>query len=259
MQFLKSNPVETIHPQSCIITQLKLESNQMSLILNLLFPKKCVGCRRIGGYFCSSCIRNIKQADLVCPKCEKLSVGGQTHPVCRRKFGLDGLWSLGIYNNPLKEAIKQIKYRGVRELSESLVDVLVEYWANFQPFVLDRIKKDRGVGWIVVPIPLHWFRENSRGFNQSSLIGESFAKKLGLKYMEALKRARFTKSQVKLKGKERHLNIKDAFTLNTQYLIRNTNILLIDDVWTTGSTMRECGYVLKKAGAKQVWGITLAR
>lgn len=231
----------------------------MAFFLDLLFPKKCVDCKRIGGYFCSSCTRNIKQADLVCPKCEKLSVGGQTHPVCRRKYGLDGLWSLGVYEGALKEAIKQIKYKGIKDLSESLVDIMIEYWAHFQPFVLDQIKKDNGQGWSVVPVPLHWFRENSRGFNQSSLVGESFAKKLGLNYMEALKRVRFTKSQAQLKGIERHFNIKGAFYLNTKYLIHNTNILLIDDVWTTGSTMKECTYILKKAGAKQVWGITLAR
>ncbi|OGE17049.1 hypothetical protein A2769_03150 [Candidatus Daviesbacteria bacterium RIFCSPHIGHO2_01_FULL_37_27] len=231
----------------------------MNFILDLLFPKKCVGCGNFDSYFCTDCVSNIMQTDLVCPKCEKPAVGGQTHPICRRHFGLNGLWSLGIYEDPLKKAIQKLKYKRVKELSEVLVDVLIEYWAKYQPFVFDQIKKDKGEGWVVVPVPLHWWRQNQRGFNQSGEIGKLLAKKLGLEYSEALKRIRPTNSQVKLKGIERRENIRNAFSLNTKYLIHNTNVLLIDDVWTTGSTLRECCYVLKRNGAKKVWALTLAR
>ena len=232
----------------------------MNLILDLLFPKRCVGCKKLDTYFCKDCITNILQTDLVCPKCEKLAVGGQTHPVCKRKYGLDGLWSLGIYQGSLREAIKQLKYGKVKELAEILVDVTVEYWAKYQPFILDQITKDEGVGWAIIPVPLHWWRENDRGFNQSSLIGQTLSKKLGLAYFDALKRVRYTKPQVKLKGFSRHQNIRNAFSLSPNILIsQSPNILLLDDVWTTGSTLRECCYVLKRNGAKKVWAITLAR
>lgn len=231
----------------------------MNLILDLLFPKRCVGCKKDGSYFCQDCISNITQTDLVCPKCEKLAVGGQTHPICVRKFGLDGLWSLGIYQNPLREAIKQVKYGKVREIAPVLVDILIEYWAKYQPFLLDKIKKDRGVGWVVIPVPLHFFKENDRGFNQSNLIGQNLSKSLGLDYLDALKRTRYTKSQVGLKGGDRHQNIRNAFALTENCKLKTVNCLLIDDVWTTGSTLRECCYILKRAGAKLVWAITLAR
>lgn len=231
----------------------------MLFLLDILFPKKCVGCKRNGGYFCQDCIRNILQTDLLCPKCEKLAIGGQVHPICKRKFGLDGLWSLGVYKGSLKEAIKTLKYRGVKELAEILSDILIEYWVKYQPFLLDQIKKERGKGWILVPVPLHWYRENNRGFNQSSLLGQSLSKKIGLDYLEALKRERYTQPQVGLKGKQRQQNIRKAFILNDSYKLQNTNVLLIDDVWTTGSTLRECCYILKRAGAKKVWAITLAR
>lgn len=224
-----------------------------------MFPKKCVGCGKFDTYFCKACISNILQTDLVCPRCEKLAVGGQTHPICKKRFGLDGLWSLGIYQDPLRSAIQTLKYKKVRELAEILMDILIEYWAKYQPFVLDQIKKDRGVDWTVIPIPLFWWRGNSRGFNQSSLIGQILSKNLGLDYCDALKRIRYTKQQVGLKGPQRKKNIFNAFSLNTKYLIHNTNVLLIDDVWTTGSTLRECCYVLKRNGAKEVWAITLAR
>ena len=232
----------------------------MNLILDLFFPKKCVGCKKFDTYFCFDCISNIKQSDLVCPKCERPAVGGQIHPVCRRRFGLEGLWSLGIYQDPLREAIKQLKYRQVRALADILSDIVIEYWARYQPFVLEAIKKDRGVGWVLIPVPLHWYRENNRGFNQASIIGKFISRKLGLDYCECLKRVRYTKSQAKLKGPDRHQNIKDAFEINPNYQLNSTPyVLLIDDVWTTGSTIKECCYILKRSGAKKVWAITLAR
>ena len=231
----------------------------MNLILDILFPKKCVGCRKTGSYFCNFCISNILQADLVCPRCERLAVGGQTHPVCKRKFGLDGLWSLGVYQDSLKIAIQKLKYKRVEELAVVLADITLEYWARYQPFLLDQIKKNNGEGWIITGVPLYWWRENSRGFNQSSLFGTLLAEKLGLKYCEALKRVKYTRSQVKLKGKQRHQNIKNAFQINSNYELKTMNyVLLIDDVWTTGSTLKECCYILKRAGAKKVWALTLA-
>lgn len=231
----------------------------MSLILDFLFPKKCVGCGKLDTYFCKNCVSDIKQGELICPRCEKPAIGGQTHPVCRRRFGLDGLWSLGIYQDPLRLAIQKLKYRWTSQLAEVLIDITLEYWAKYQPFILDDIKKTKGQDWVVVPVPLFWWRENTRGYNQSALLGQLLSKKLGLAYCEGIKRIHYTKPQTKLKGKERKENIKRAFSINTKYKIQNTNILLIDDVWTTGATMRECCYVLKRAGAKKVWAITLAR
>lgn len=231
----------------------------MNFILDILFPKKCVGCKKEGAYFCGDCITDIKQTDLVCPKCERLAIGGQTHPVCRRKFGLDGLWSLGIYQEPLRLAIQTLKYKRIKDLANILADITLEYWAKYQPFVLDLIKKDRGENWVIIPVPLHWWKENDRMFNQSSLFGQALSDSLGLTYLEALKRTRYTKSQVRLKGKQRQQNIRGAFDLSTDYPLQTTNCLLIDDVWTTGSTLRECCWVLKRNGAKKVWALTLAR
>lgn len=254
--------VSDLHTQEI----LRYTQTDMSVILDLLFPKKCVGCKKTGTYFCTECISNITQTDLVCPKCEKAAVGGQTHPICKRRYGLDGLWSLGIYQNPLRLAIQKLKYKGIEELSETMVNILIEYFVRYQPFLLDEIKKSKGGGWAVVPVPLYWWRENKRGFNQSGLVGKLLAEKLGLQYMEAIKKVKHTKSQVKLKGYDRQRNIRNAFSINPNYLpagrqgqLHATNYILIDDVWTTGSTLRECCYVLKRSGAKKVWALTLAR
>ncbi len=219
-----------------------------------------MGCKTEGSYFCEDCVSNILQTDLFCPCCDNKSIGGLTHPHCETNLGLDGLWSLGIYKNPLKEAIKQLKYGRVKGLAETLTDITVEYWTKYQPFILEQIKKDKKKDWVVIPVPLYWWRENSRGFNQSSLVGQLLSKKLGLDYCDGLKRIRHTKSQVTLKGFGRFQNIRSAFEVSPNCnLSPVTCVLLIDDVWTTGSTLRECCNVLKKAGAKKVWALTLAR
>lgn len=245
----------------------------MNLILDVLFPKKCVGCGKFDSYFCADCVSNIIQGELVCPNCDILSVFGETHPFCKRVFGLDGLWSLGLYQGPLRRAIQRLKYKPyfVRDFAAVLVDIMLEYWAKYQPFILDQIKKDKGEGWVVVPVPLFWWRRNERGFNQSAEIGKLLSKSLSLDYCEALKRTRLTKSQTKVKGKYRKTNVRGAFGITKPYTLNPTSrasgrkallipyVLLIDDVWTTGSTLKECCYVLKRAGAQKVWALTLAR
>lgn len=228
------------------------------VLLNFLFPKRCVGCNNTGSYFCQNCILEIKQTDLVCPFCERLSLGGLVHPICQRRYGLDGLWSLGIYQGSLRKAIQKLKYRYLTEVADVLINITLEYWASNSPILLDKIKKNRGENWLIVPVPLYWKRQNWRGFNQSSLLAKALAKKTGLKYLEALKRVKNTKPQVGLEAYLRKQNIKGAFSPSITYTL-DANILLIDDVWTTGSTLRECCYILKRAGAKQVWALTLAR
>lgn len=228
-------------------------------LLDFLFPKRCVGCQKTGNYFCVSCIQNIKQSDLVCPFCERLSLGGLVHPICKRKYGLDGLWFLGVYEDPLRKAIQKLKYKFITELADVLVDLNLEYWARYSPFLLDEIKKNRGEGWIVTSVPLHKKRQNWRGFNQAELLARIFAKKLGLKYESCLERTKNTKQQAKLASHLRKQNIKNAFTLSKPLPLNAKNYILVDDVWTTGSTLKECCFVLKKNGAKKVWGLTLAR
>lgn len=213
----------------------------------------------MGEYLCLSCSQSLVQVELVCPICERAAIGGATHPLCQRGYGLDGLWSLGAYQGALKAAIAKLKYRFVSSLAVELVNLLTQYWAFYNPQFLDDIKKNQGSHWLIVPVPLHWRRQNYRGFNQAALLGKILSNRVGLDYCEVLERVRNTQTQVGKTAKNRRKNIFNAFALNTKYRIRDTKILLIDDVWTTGSTLKECCYVLKRSGAKKVWAITLAR
>lgn len=227
-------------------------------LFDFLFPKKCLSCGLYGAYFCRECIGEIRQADLVCPFCERPNLGGEVHPVCERKYGLDGLWSLGVYGGSLRRAIQKLKYKWISSVAEELTGITVEYWAKYPPVLLDKIKKTAGRNWIVTSVPLYPARQRWRGFNQSELLAKQFADKLGLHYGTLLKRIRNTTPQMKLSAPERRKNIKNAFEVAKPFS-SNSNILLIDDVWTTGSTLKECCYELKKGGAKTVWALTIAR
>jgi competence protein ComFC len=112
---------------------------------------------------------------------------------------------------------------------------------------------------ILVPIPLHPKRLRKRGYNHSKLLAEDLAKKLNLKLAEFLRRTKETKSQFGLKLKERKGNLRDAFAFNPTFKLFNTDVFLVDDILTTGSTLLEAAKVCKRNGARNVWGLTLAR
>ncbi|MBI2036255.1 ComF family protein [Candidatus Microgenomates bacterium] len=227
----------------------------LSFFLDFLFPKRCVNCGKLGVYLCLQCQFIIKPVILpICPMCERQAVDGVTHPGCQTRYSLDGLISFFRYDGAVKAAIKRLKYKPyLSELAKILLPPALNGREN---------KESRGfAGFVVVPVPLHPRRQRERGFNQADLIGKAVAEKLGLQFVDgALKRIRNTKPQVELKGKERRENILNAFIISPNILISQyPNILLVDDVWTTGSTLRTCGNLLKRAGAKKVWTMTLAR
>lgn len=223
-----------------------------SFFLDFIFPQKCVHCGKLGQYVCKSCQEAMRPVeDMICPMCERRAIDGVTHPGCKTRYSLDGLISFYRYDGPVRSAVKRLKYKPY--LSD-LVTVLVNW--DFNNEAMKQFSND----FIIVPVPLHPQRERERGFNQAALIGKAIAKQLSLPFQDyVLKRTRYTKPQVVLKGDERRKNLADAFTHNTKYKILDTNVLLIDDVWTTGSTMRACANVLKRAGAKKVWAMTVAR
>ncbi len=116
---------------------------------------------------------------------------------------------------------------------------------------------------LVVPVPLYRHRFNWRGFNQAEEIARCVSERLGVDYANVLLRTRNTKQQARLKDrKERFENIRGAFVVKKMLrdgFVRDKRVLLVDDVWTSGATMRECGRVLRKAGAGRVGYFVLAR
>jgi len=219
------------------------------MLLDFFFPRRCLGCGQWGHYFCQECVKKIKLIERpICPVCGQAAIGGKTHPRCQTKYSLDGLTSIFVYESLIKEAIGQLKYKFITDLAEELVNLVPE-------------SKLYSEAKILLPLPLHPRRQRWRGFNQAELLGEILAKKFNWPLRrEVLERYRYTQPQVKLKAKERKKNIRGAFRIKPKVKIdKQLKVWLFDDVWTTGSTLREAGQVLKRAGTEEVWGLTLAR
>lgn len=159
------------------------------------------------------------------------------------------------YTGGLQRALKRVKYSSSWDVVSQLVDVLIG--AAPEELSLD-------ASWEVSAVPLYVSKERSRGFNQAEAMGVSLARVLGLQYASLLSRKRATRAQYGLGKKEREENVRGAFAISNKLLatgheLAGRNILLVDDVWTTGATMKECAKVLKRNGVREAWGIALAR
>jgi competence protein ComFC len=224
--------------------------------LDILFPKYCVNCRRIGDYICPNCFSFISfDFSMICLICNRPSIDGLTHPGCKTEYSIDGAFCAIAYKGIVKKLIYNFKYKPyLTDLKKTLVELFYE--SIIQQEIFQKIYNLKPV---LVPIPLFAKRLRKRGYNHSELLAEGLVKNLNLKLINALSRIKETKSQFGLKLKERKENLKNAFSLNAKYEILNKDVFLVDDILTTGSTLLEAAKVLKRNGAKKVWGLVLAR
>lgn len=291
------------------------------------FPKICYGCKKEGLYVCEECRKTVERVldEPRCAECGREAAFGATHPGCRRRLGLDGLISYYKYAGWAKEIVKEAKfgkhhrYGAMKELARELARYLEDgrwKFLNLKPRILDDLiknsrnqahqdqelqkclpSKNLSGSWIIVPVPLHWWRKFKRGFNQAELIARELARRWKIPMVKMLMRKAYTEPQTlmekevkltkdqekkleekyksslqlsaarkrllnKLKAKRRKENIHGAFKLHSEFNIQHSelvNVILVDDVWTSGATMKECCRVLKLAGVKRVWGVTLLR
>ena len=226
--------------------------------LDLIFPKKCVGCGQTGAYFCPQCLNFVSlEPERICPACLKPSIGGFTHPRCQTPYNLDGLTSIFAYKGVIKKAIQKLKYKFVSDLAQDLIELFLSSCGEDKAF--RNLCRQGKV--ILIPVPLHPSRKRWRGFNQAELLGRMIASNLDVKFLsDVLKRIKKTKPQVELDKEERKRNIGAAFELgpNHRLIITNYQFILFDDVWTSGETLKEAAKVLKRNRAEKVWGLTLA-
>ena len=199
-------------------------------LLDLLFPKNCLECKKEGKYICSNCLKKVLPA-----KCDNYN------------------YSVFKYEGVIRKAIISLKYKFTFDLSDELTSCVLR--------VVKTNPKFNDPKLVLVPIPLYKTRENWRGFNQSELIGEKLAKVMNWKFIpDLLIRNKNTAPQVGLKGSIRRSNLSGVFSVRSPYIqYTKYNILVFDDVYTTGSTINEVGKVLKEAGFKKVYSLTIAR
>ncbi len=229
-------------------------------LLDILFPKRCVGCGKLGRYFCLDCqktIRFIAFNESICPVCEKLAIDGVTHPACRTKYSPDGLTSFFHYDGVIRKAVKALKYRFVSDLASEFISLVPNPWHE-----LKRIPgQARNDNIVLLPIPLHPARLRERGFNQAEVLANILSPRLNMAVRhDILKRVKKTAPQVDMKNrKDRLKNMDSVFAINNGTMEQFSNVILFDDVFTTGATMRAAANVLKRAGVTQVWAVTMAR
>lgn len=226
--------------------------------LDIIFPKRCLNCGRLGKYFCERCssiIRIIELNEAICPVCEKPAIDGRTHPGCQTRYSLDGLTSFFRYDGIIRKAVKAIKYRYISDLAQEFISLVPGFWFS-------ELTKFRTNESAFIPIPLHPTRLRFRGFNQAELLAGILAKRLHIPIQKnLLKRIKYTVPQVEMKERDKrlknmeHVFSAQSFTMNDKPL----TIFLFDDVFTTGATLRSAANVLKRAGVRRVWGITMAR
>jgi ComF family protein len=161
--------------------------------------------------------------------------------------GFDLAYSFGAYTDELRKLIHLFKYQKIKTLAKPLGELLVRSLPLEQRFDM------------VAPMPLHWLRQLNRGFNQAELIAAPLARRLNVPLVNALKRVKSTPKQAGLTYAKRRVNVAGAFRANGRADVRGKRILLVDDVLTTGATAGAAAAVLKKAGAKHVTVLTLAR
>ncbi len=241
-------------------------------VLDILFPIICIFCESEGEFICADCAARLERAEAqYCMICQKPAIAGLTHPGCRHPFGVDRLVCiLNYHHEPVRQAIIGGKYRNLPGIFTALGQMAARHLIIHPPLV------DKS--FILVPLPLHPRKQRKRGFNQTEIICQSISKELGLPVVHALSRKKFTKPQKDLKRAQRILNVQDAFTaahgvaplwrrllFNQPHrpvspnLIKSNNIILVDDVTTTGSTLTAAAKVLKRNGAKQVWCLAIAK
>lgn len=231
--------------------------------MDIVYPRRCHACKdklaedSIDKLICTSCWSKIKKnAPPFCHYCgrrlDKTGFAKNICPQCQKSAPhFDRAFSPCVYDGAIRELIHEFKYNGKDHLgaplSRLMIDFAKEY--NLPMQMLD----------FIIPVPLHNSRLREREFNQAEVLSKFIAAEFKKELLnDVLWRHRHTKTQADLQMQERLLNVKDSFSVSKDSRMESKNLLLVDDVLTTGATSSEAARALKKSGANIVFVLTLA-
>ena len=228
-------------------------------LLHALLPAPCLECGRplpstgtdLG--LCAFCRARLRPPAAACAVCALPLSGvvpeGWRCAACReRPPAFDHLLALWSYEEPLDAVIQALKFRRLDYLGRHLGEAIAARWSE-----------EIAAADLVVPVPLHWRRWLSRGYNQAERIARALARRAGLPLVSALRRRRVTPPQTSLGREERKANLRSAFRIRHAACIRERRIVLVDDVATTGATLDAAAAILKKNGAAAVLAVVAGR
>lgn len=259
-------------------------------VLDIIFPIECLGCgvnyeklSPLERWLCEKCYQRLQfySDDRVCPVCEHFSQGGKTHRKCQSETYLDGVWVSVYYDDLVQKMIHTLKFEFIEDLAIVLAKIMIasqkqaSHWGEFQGLLQYHLGKvsevdvyssprknlQSGRETVMIPVPLHRKRFNWRGFNQSELLARYLAHEycLSINTM-VLQKNKSTQPQSQIEDMVgRKLNIQGAFQCLYVDQIEGKNIVLVDDICTTAATLDACAQVLKKNGARKVWGWVITR
>lgn len=254
--------------------------NWTAALSDLLFPIACLGCGQEGAWLCLACAKNLPyKISRHCPHCGSITAWGEACLPCRRTKALDGALSFVPYAETLTQSlIHTWKYQGIKSLSNELGG----FAGAGLEIIKTRLDKERGrlqsgfgrkdlLGYpllptllldkktILVPVPLHTKKLRQRGFNQAHELAKIISEQTGYLVLDIIERPKHTATQATLHETDRFTNIKNAFRLKGGSRdLSGKNILIVDDVITTGATIETMAKILKTAGALSVWALTIA-
>ncbi|MBQ6816718.1 MAG: ComF family protein [Clostridia bacterium] len=216
----------------------------LNYLIWLLFPKRCACCNNIvkrNENLCEDCNKNIERITKLCIKCGC----DKKHCCCGRfTYHFRGLVSPFNFGDVSSKGIYILKFGGSTEnadfFAESMAKTVIENYSN--------IKFN-----YILSVPLHPLNKFKRGYNQSEILARKISKILGVPYVNYLKKIKRTKPQHKSNFKDRFSNIKDAYVCKN---FKANNVLLVDDIKTTGATLDECARQIMFAGANNVYCVT---
>ncbi|MCK5286929.1 MAG: ComF family protein [Thermodesulfovibrionia bacterium] len=226
----------------------------MNAFLKILFPEVCPVCRQPStchktAPICRDCWEGIAPyRGPLCRTCGKPLVSEESincGDCLKEEPAFTWARSYGLYEGTLRVAVNLFKYYRIKRLSLPLSEMVCK-------ITIPRAD-------VIIPVPLFKKKIRQREFNQSALLAKHFSDNTGAALiLNCISRDKETMPQVGLNARERRKNVRNAFRITNEHLIEDKNVILVDDVFTTGATMRECSKMLKKAGAGNIYGVTIA-
>jgi ComF family protein len=225
-------------------------------MLRFFFPDRCGGCSKIGTLLCPDCLVKIKNLPSpVCPVCLKPNNVWRPHPECRGQGMPDFLFAPFVYRGVMRNLIRKAKFKKNKRLVFILATLLIEEIEEVEE-LYSFLRELRPV---VVPVPLSLKQLKTRGFNQAAVLAWRLAQRFGLTFSgEILLKSRDTLPQSGLTRSDRAQNVISAFSVSEDLVGNHRKILLVDDVLTTGATLRACALSLRQRGANDIWAVVLA-